>query len=215
MKKIIIIFTSIILIILSIDLIACNYYNKKIITFLQQKETRNSDVTVVFMGDVNKNFDLGQETIKRLHHASELLKSNKTKNIICVGGKGLAKILGITGSQMMRNYLIEIGVPGEKALVDTASYDSYSNWEEAHKIIISNKWKTVTLVSSALHLYRLSVIVKDDNLVLSFSPYSFDYADSLTDLYFMREWIHHEWKAFAALKIFPEPVYRVLLGLIR
>ncbi|MFC1528672.1 YdcF family protein [Candidatus Latescibacterota bacterium] len=158
---------------------------------------------------------LGSETIKRLDNAAELFNTGRTKHILCVGGKGLEKRLGITGSQMMREYLAKAGVPEEKVTAGTSSYDSYSNWEEARTIIHAHYWKTITLVSSPFHLYRLSYVAKDENLRVSFSPYSVDCPDSLMDLYSMREWIHHEWKAFAAQKFFPEPLYRGLLGVIR
>jgi uncharacterized SAM-binding protein YcdF (DUF218 family) len=200
---------------LILDLSACVFYCRKINSFFNQNEVQNSDVAVVFFGNVNRKSKLGLETVKRLDCAAKLLDSGRTKYIICVGGKGLEKKLGITGSQMMRDYLVAIGIPEEKVAADTSSYDSYSNWKEARRIIHAHNWETVTLVSSAFHLYRLSTVVKDENLSVSYSPYSVDCADSLMDLYTMREWIHHEWKAFAAQNFFPETLYRGLLSVIR
>lgn len=216
MKKILVVFISIVLILLSLDYVACVYYCHEVTTFFKEQNNSKTDSAVVFFGDfLPKLNGLGSETIQRLEHVSELYKNGATGNIICAGGNGLRKKYGVYGSRMMRNYLIKTGVSDENIFYDTISYDSYSNWEEARKIIQRHNWGKVGLVSSALHLYRLSNIIRDDSLVLSYSPYQNRCMNSLRDFFTMREWIHHEWVAVIALKIIPEPLYRFLVSFIR
>ena len=204
-----------IIVITVLDFTACKIYYRRVSAHFQQYETKKSDVTVVFFGDYSKNLGPGPETLKRLNHAFNLFISGKTKNIICVGGSGLVKISGVSGAKLMHDYLVKSGVPEGNVLFDTASYDSYTNWEEARRIIASHEWSSITMVSSSLHLYRLAKFAKDDMLDLSFSPNTDEYVETLKDFFYMRRWIHHEWIAFTARKIFPDPYYRELIIMIR
>ena len=204
-----------IIVITGLDFVACKIYCRTVNAYFQQHEIKESDVTVVFFGDYSKNLGLGTETLKRLKHTFDLFICGKTENIVCVGGSGLVKICGVSGAQLMHDYLVKNGVPEENVLFDTASYDSYTNWEEARRIISSHEWSSITLVSSSLHLYRLAKFVRDDTLDISFSPYSDECLESFKNFFYTRRWIHHEWIAITARKIFPDPYYRKLLIAIR
>ena len=215
MKKILTVFGVLLLLLISLDYAACTVYCRKVGHFFRWNEIHRADAAVVFFGDHDRHYMPGRETLRRLDHALELYREGMIDNLICVGGISLVKKRGVSGSYMMRDYLIRKGVPGSRVMYDSVSYDSFSNWEEARRMLVSNGWKTVTLISSPFHLYRLSGIVDADGLVLSFSPYSRECKVSLTAFMYQRQWIHHEWIAYAALKLLPEQYYRKLLRMIR
>jgi len=214
MKKILILFTLFILTSLLLDYTACRLYCSKVNDFFDRWDAHDSDATVVFFGDFGENYRPGEETVKRLRHVHELFRSGRTQNIICAGGNGHFKKSGISGAAAMKEYLVDCGIPQGSIYCETESYDSYTNWTAARKIIVSHKWRNITPVSSAMHLYRLKNVCKDDSLNLSFSPYSRESIDSVSGFFAMRQWIHHEWIAIAAQKLLPEKYYRILRKLI-
>ncbi|MCE5251428.1 YdcF family protein [bacterium] len=215
MKRILTVFWLLVLVLSGMDYAACALFCRKVNRFFMNREVRESDAAVVFFGDNDHEYHMGPETLRRAEHALELYRKESIRAIICVGGGNLVKKRGISGAQMMRNYFTENGVPGECVLYDTVSYDSFSNWNEAYAMIVSHGWKRIVLVSSPLHLYRLSRFTGDGTLDLFYSPWSPDCSLTLKNYRYLRGWIHHEWLAYTAFAVLPEPYYRKALFVIR
>ena len=215
MKKSLIIFTIIILVLLVADFIACSYYVDKVVASIPAHETYASDAIIIFFGDNDHNYELGRETLKRLSHGEELYDRGVADNIICTGGTGLTRDRGISGSELMKEYLMCSGLPEGRITAEVSSYDSFSNWENTQGIIEHNGWRRVILVSSALHLYRLADMAREGSLEVALSPYSREGIISFRDYWRKRHWIHHEWVAFTAQKVLPGGWYRKLLGWVR
>jgi len=197
------------------DYYACSLYCKRIASFFNDTVDRSSDAVVVFFGDHDKKLELGGETIRRLSHAAALYGSGKTSNIVCTGGRGLLRLRCVSGAELMKNYLVAAGISPDHIFAESESYDSLSNWEHSLAIIAVNRWKRITLVSSALHLYRLAGIVHGDSLAISYSPYPAGGISSFRDYLARRYWIHHEWMAYAAITVLPQKWYRWALGVMR
>ena len=204
-----------IVVLIGLDYAACSLYTNKITLYFRNQPKRETDALVVFFGDLDCEKKLGNETKKRLDHCISLYNKNKTLSIVCTGGGGNIKKLGVSGSQLMADYLAAASIPYKNIIVESFSFDSLSNWEETRRIIESQQWSKVTLISSALHLYRLAGISSGDSLDIIFSPYSLDGIDSIGEYLSMRKWIHHEWKAFAAQMLLPERLYRKLVRAVR
>lgn len=198
-----------------LDYIACSFYCSKVAAFFGDASAPASDAVVVFFGDHDSKLELGSETKQRLNHAAALYGSGKTANIVCTGGSGLVKLRGISGAELMKNYLAGAGVPAENIFAETESYDSFSNWEKSLAIITAHRWKRITLVSSALHLYRLAGVARGDSLEPSYSPYSTQGIGSFRDYLTQRLWIHHEWMAYTAQTALPKGWYRAAVRVIR
>ncbi|MBN1290655.1 MAG: YdcF family protein [Candidatus Latescibacteria bacterium] len=210
MKTILIIFTTGIITILIIDYTLCVIYCNHVNSFFRQSEIPKSDAAVVFFGDFDGDGRLGEETVRRLRHTQDLYNLKTVNHIICVGGNRLAQKKGISGSGLMKKYLIVNGVPEKNIFVDAVSYDSFTNWAEARKIIEHHNWNSVILVSSALHLYRLAGMITGNGINVAYSPYSSECISSITDFFSKRSWIHHEWLAVGANKILLETWYSTL-----
>ena len=204
-----------IVILIGLDFTACSIYTKNIASFFKNQPVRETDALVVFFGDLGRDNKPGRETKQRLDHCISLYNKNKTLSIVCTGGGGHRKKHGISGSQLMVEYLAAASIPRRNIKVEINSFESLSNWEETRRIIESQQWKKVTLISSALNLYRLAGITSGDSLDIVFSPYSLDGIDSFGDYLSMRKWVHHEWKAFAAQALLPERLYRKLMRAVR
>ncbi|MFC1573658.1 YdcF family protein [Candidatus Latescibacterota bacterium] len=213
--KTILFFLILIVILIGLDYAACSLYTNKITLFFMDQPECESDALVVFFGDLDRTNMLGRETKQRLDHCISLYKKDKTVFIVCTGGRGYKKKLGISGSQLMADYLIGAEIPIKNILIEHNSFDSLSNWQETRSIIEAQHWDKVTLISSALHLYRLACITSRDSLEISFSPYSLNSMHSFGDYLSMRKWVHHEWIAFTAQTLLPEGLYRKLLRSVR
>ena len=178
-----------------------------------QSSGENTDAAVVFNGGNDEDLGVGKETMRRIDHALELYRDGLTSNIVCVGG---ARPEGeIHGAGDMRSVVVSLGVPAEHVFSEQTSYDSESDWEEASKIIDSNNWKSVTIVSSAVHLPRLQDIMTDENLSIIYSPYPYDQCQPEISCVCLWWQIHHEWLALLATTVLPDSVYRSSIRWLR
>ncbi|MFQ5685034.1 MAG: YdcF family protein [Candidatus Scalindua sp.] len=165
----------------------------------------NYDVGIVFYKDTGEKFGLNEEVLRRLNHSVKLYERGVISNIICVGGA--RPMQSRAGAREMRDVLISFGLPGDIIFYDSVSYDSITNWKEAYKITASKGWKSVLLISSPLHLYRLSkIIISNKDLLLSVSTYSYDEIGK--SKFFIWKSIHYEWIAWTAMTLMPKETYK-------
>jgi len=215
-KRLFAVFFAAVAAVLFLDSSACLLYCRMVTRYFADASVVESDTAVVFFSDFLDDFsDMDDETYERLEHAEELYRRGTVGNIICTGGNGLKGKIGMSGAEMMTARLVERGVPRERVLRDSVSYDSFTSWEEVCRIMHERGWESAVLVSSPLHLYRLARELDRKSLSVSFSPYSFDCTGSLAEFYFLREKIHHEWLAFAARNVIPGNLYAWILRVVR
>jgi uncharacterized SAM-binding protein YcdF (DUF218 family) len=177
-------------------------------------------VGVLFMGSFEKDYTgMSKDTLRRIRHGADLYTKGLMNRILCVGGSRPDK--QVFGSEMMKEKLIELGVPPEKIFTETESYDSATNWQMALKLIVANHWKTVVVISSPLHVHRIRKIISEKpmkQLSVFYSPYSYrsfkDTALSLSSFEIWRQ-VKHEWVAYLMAYILPDSVYRSVLRFIR
>ncbi|MFC1606704.1 YdcF family protein [Candidatus Latescibacterota bacterium] len=215
MKKFLIVFTITALVLLAADFTACSYYVDNVVKSIPEGHPASSDVIIIFFGDHDHNLELGRETLKRLNHGADLYARGAADYIVCTGGKGLSRDPGISGSALMKEFLMCTGIPEGSITAEVSSYDSFSNWENTAGIIKKNGWGRVILVSSALHLFRLADMAQGDSLEVALSPYSREGITSFRDYWRKRSWIHHEWIAISVQKVLPKTWYTKLLRWVR
>ncbi|MBA7643338.1 hypothetical protein ES703_51063 [subsurface metagenome] len=178
-----------------------------------QSSGENSDVAVVFMGPWDGDFGVGKDTMRRIDHALELYHDGLIDNIVCAGGSLPRK--GLYGAEDMKRVFVSLGVPEEHIYSERLSYDSQSDWEEARKIINSNNWNSVRIVSSAIHLPRLQDIITDKNLSIIYSPYPYDQCQPEISCVCLWWQINYEWLALVAATVLPDSVYRPSIRWLR
>jgi len=169
------------------------------------------DVAIVFWSGET---EISCETLRRINYALKLYHKGLIKNIICVGGARPSK--NFYGAEIMRQIFLASGIPENRLWSEQISNDTQSNWCEASKIIKQQKFKSVTLISSPLHLFRLKHILSQQN-DLNFSLNPYPYSDSEPRINLLELWldIHYEWTAFILLKILPHSVYRKIINILR
>ena len=178
-----------------------------------QSSGENSDVAVVFMGPWGEDFGVGKDTMRRINHASQLYRDGLIDNIVCAGGSLPSK--GVYGSEDMKGVFVTLGVPEGRIFTERLSCDSQSDWEEARKIVNSNDWNSVRIVSSPIHLPRLQDIITDGSLSIIYSPYLYDQCQPEISCATLWWQIHHEWLALVATTVVPDSVYRPSIRWLR
>jgi uncharacterized SAM-binding protein YcdF (DUF218 family) len=203
-----------------VDIIASFLWFKAVVEKENSRFKEKADAGVLFMGSFNKNYtELGKDTLRRIRHGRDLYESGLIDKILCVGGT--RSKIQVFGSIMMKDRLIGQGVPSEKIIAETESYDSVSNWQMTEKLIEKNHWKIVAIISSPLHVYRLRKIISEKTmpeLKIFYSPYSYQaYEDTPLKLSLIEMWrqVQHEWVAYLTTAILPDSVYRSMLRVIR
>ena len=178
-----------------------------------ESSPQKTDVAVVFMCDFGANGGIGEETTRRIDYAWKLYHGELTHKIVCVGGARPKR--NIYGAENMESVLVSLGVPDEHVFSERGSNDSQSNWEAARKIIDSNNWHSISLVSSAVHLHRLHDIIVDEDLHIVYCPYPYD--ECHPEIHCGALWwqIHHEWLALVATALLPDSTYHSLIDWLR
>ena len=176
--------------------------------FTNKIDEQTSDAALVFFGDFDfDEMQFGNDSKQRLEHTIQLYRTKKVKNIICVGG--YRKSENFIGSAHMRKYLINSGINPTHIFNDSTSFDTNSNLIEAEKIIVSKQFNEITLISSPLHVYRISQLTNMKGI--HFNPYKYN-NQTIGDYYNLFISIHHEWIAYLLPAILSKENYAKLIA---
>lgn len=116
--------------------------------------------TTVF-SDKGDNFGICGGRL-RVVAASLLYKGYVSRLIISSGGKGqLKNIPNVPGvSSVVKNELIDLGVPAEKIIKENGSNNTFQQLLELDKIINKNNLGKVIIISNKFHLPRLKSMIE-------------------------------------------------------
>jgi vancomycin permeability regulator SanA len=199
-----------------VDAIAAALWGWGTVRYFQETPVAKAPVAVVLMGDFNETTgDLGDETRRRLNHALDLYNEEAVEYVLCVGGARPRR--QIFGSESMRQFLIDAGIPPEKVYLEKRSYDSKTAWKEIRRMIGNYGWSRIVIVSSPFHLYRFRRIISDGpahGLKIIFSPYSLKETRPQATHFDMWREIHYQWIAHYA-QLLPEKAYDALIVRLR
>lgn len=134
---------------------------------------------IVFFHSVTKQGNLSNETNERCNLALRLFKDGMIKNILCAGGASSNK----AGSNMMKDYLIDFGIPDSIIITDSLSYSSKTNISEAYKHLNIKNYKSALLISSPTHILRLKYLANREMSGIRLSEVTFNINYSLVDIY--------------------------------
>lgn len=170
---------------------------------------------VILMGDFKNNYrELGPETLKRLNFALSLQNDLSIDNYLCVGGSRPTE--NVIGADLMKEYLVQNGIPAKRVYVDGRSFDTRGNWDDALQLIKQEKWKSIGVISSAFHLYRFKEYIASTNgeIQLSLMPFPYERSTPKTTLANLWISVHYEWLTYA-LYAMPEPFYNMIVSYLR
>jgi uncharacterized SAM-binding protein YcdF (DUF218 family) len=186
---------------LLLDLSGVLLYYHRVMRFADNQPARfRADAAVIFFGDYeDKKFELGEESLRRAARTLELLTDSMAVNVICVGGNALRSQYG--WRNLLEEYFILHGVDRDHVFGDSVSFNTISNWREAKKIMDRQGFSTLVIVSSPLHVFRISRLV--DREEVYYYPYRYQFRD-FEDYWDIVVAVHHEWVSFALSALFKE-----------
>lgn len=104
--------------------------------------------------DVRLQDELGLSTYGRCHHGLEVYHATGVKPVLVTGGSPHNNPAIAPAAQVMRDYLVEAGVPAGDILVEGRSQTTYENAVESAKLLHERGIQTVILVTDAVHMPR-------------------------------------------------------------
>lgn len=123
---------------------------------------RDWDAVVVLAGQVLPRDahrpvpELGAETIARCRMGAWLAKAGPGRPVVVAGGRPNSPSSGPPPAELMRDFLVELGIPPEVIRVEPESRDTRENAENVARIADRAGWFRIALVTDALHLRRAS-----------------------------------------------------------
>lgn len=125
------------------------FWLKKIGSFPIANETlQKADIIIVLSGD-----DEGQ----RLRHAFSLYQRGYAREILLSGATNLWEETGI---DLMKKYLIQLGVPQKDILSEKLSESTVENASFSRHLLEERGLKSAIVVTSPTHTRRVSIIFK-------------------------------------------------------
>jgi uncharacterized SAM-binding protein YcdF (DUF218 family) len=118
-----------------------------------------ADVIVVFggvmkAGDAYYPYPGLTDAADRAWHAARLFKAGKAPKILLSGGLSSTHTDGLTEAELMRLFLLDLGVPDEAIVLETRSRSTRENALYCAAMVRDAGWSSVILVTSALHMPR-------------------------------------------------------------
>lgn len=184
-----------------IDITIVYFYYQHVDNFIcSQPKNLKADAGILFFGDyVKDGSDIGPNSKNRANTVISLYKTGKINNIVCVGGYYFKDWQG--KPHHMCNYLIKNGIPPNDIINDSLSFNTITNWREGKKIMVDKKYKSAIAVSDPLHIFRISLIIKDTNVY--YASYQYNFRD-IRDYWVFFKNVHHEFMSHLLSFIFHE-----------
>ena len=197
------------------DLLASALFIRSVYSTLYQYASPGPfDVAVVYFASHPDKAHLEGDDLLHLQYAAELFRTSAVEHIICVGGA--RSWTHRVGARMMRDFLIQSGIPAARVFYDSTSFDSFSNWHNARQIIRTHSWRKVAFISDPLHLARLLDIAASstDLDIAAVPPPHYARPDTRTRFMLWKK-THHEWLAWAAAAILSPETHQKTLRYLR
>jgi uncharacterized SAM-binding protein YcdF (DUF218 family) len=105
---------------------------------------------------------------ERLRHAAGLFEAGQVTWIVVTGGVGQGDTLA--ESQAGRNWLIGLGIPADRVLIETKSRTTKQNLVFAGPVLVEHDIHRVLIVSDPLHMRRAMRMASDLGLDAHPSP---------------------------------------------
>lgn len=171
---------------------------------------RRADAVIVFCNGIGPFEGVDATTRERLRFAAGLVQAGRAG---AVAGIGCHWKVNEEIPDGMARLLEGFGLWPEAVFVDRASFDTTSNWIEARAIIAREGWRRVWLLSSPLHLFRISWLIERETPAAELAAferenYAFVPEGGATRVLAAYKEVHHEWLAWAGRLLLPESWFR-------
>lgn len=210
--KAFILLCTIFIFVLLLDITIVYFYYQHVDKFINnQPKNLKADTGILFFGDYAKDAsNIGPHSKYRANTAINLFNTGKINNIICVGGYYFRTWQG--KPHHMCNYLINKGIPPNVISNDSLSFNTITNWYEGRKIMAENNYKSAIAISDPLHIYRISLMIKDTNVFYASYQYNFS---GFRDYWVFFKDVHQEFLSFSMSFLFHDKLRNKMVLLYR
>jgi uncharacterized SAM-binding protein YcdF (DUF218 family) len=101
-----------------------------------------------------KRPDMGEDTLSRSMRAVDVYRQGSRCPILVSGGPVDAEGRGPTCAPLMRDFLVQLGVPASDVIVEDRSRTTWENAVESSKLLEARGIRKIVLVTDAAHLFR-------------------------------------------------------------
>lgn len=198
------------LLFLVVDLILVIAYFNYAKNWVQEHQTcqQNYQTGLVFFHSLDQvDSLLSAGSIYRLEAALKLYQEKKIQQFIVAGGNRQKKDYDLapkpSGSTLMAKWLIKQGIPTEKITIDSCSYDTFSNIENALTLRKIHSLGSFTCISSTQHLFRIQHILQTRKVEAGICSIGNEKI-SWIELIFG---VHQEWISFSLMALLDNDTY--------
>jgi len=187
--KAFILLCTIFIFVLLVDITIVYLYYRHVDNFINtQPKNLSADAGILFFGDYTKEaLDIGTNSKNRANVAIHLFETGKINYIVCVGGYYFKDWQG--KPHYMSKYLINKGISPDVITNDSLSYNTITNWQQGKKIMADFNYKSAIAISDPLHVFRISLMIQDNNIYYASYPYNFA---GYWDYWVFYKAVHHE-----------------------
>ena len=115
-------------------------------------------------------------TSNRIRYAALLYRAGRAQRILVSGGNVFDQN-GVRGEAFyVKSFLSELGVPAEVVLTEERSRNTYQNAVETSRILVTEGWHSLLLVTSASHMPRAHAVFQSRGLEVIAAPTDFQVA---------------------------------------
>ncbi len=120
----------------------------------------NYDLTIILGGMITFDSDVermqAHKAIDRTLQGLLLYKKGKTKKLFISGGSGSLQFPDMKEAKIIKNYLVQIGIPEADILIESESKNTYENAVYTKKLLenLGLQNSKLLLITSASHMYR-------------------------------------------------------------
>ena len=161
-----------------------------------EDQARAADAIVVF-GAAEYSGRPSPVLHARLDHAVSLYNKQIAPVVITLGGGG-DKDSGHSEGGVARDYLLANGVPYDKIIAETRSFDTEQQVSRLATIARANGLKRLVLVSDGTHLFRIRYLCEEQGLDVYTSPRP--YYGNISDQDLSQRYIH-EMVSYTSLRM--------------
>ncbi|HID77839.1 MAG TPA: YdcF family protein [Planctomycetaceae bacterium] len=98
--------------------------------------------------------ELGDSSLRRCVYAARLYHRGRRRPVVATGGKVHAEDRGLATAELMKAFLVEMGVPQEDVITEGQSRNTYENAAKTARLLRERQISTIVLVTDAQHMRR-------------------------------------------------------------
>jgi len=129
-------------------------------TVMQSTLLEQYDFGIVMGGgmitiDKEKNRPVFRDNVDRIMQAVSLYKNGRINKILISGGSGSLIYRDMKESELLKDYLVNIGIDAEDIIIETESDNTFENARNTNEILV-NEYPDCSclLITSAIHMKR-------------------------------------------------------------